>query len=89
MHRTQLLLPGDLHQRAVEAARTRGMSLGHLVREALAEYLARSGSVKPADDAVDGVLLAEPFDDPTPDPHLSVDVDHYLYGAPRRSRPRR
>jgi hypothetical protein len=35
------------------------------------------------------VLLAEPFVDPAPDPALSVDVDHHLYGAARRSRKRR
>jgi hypothetical protein len=86
MHRTQLLLPRDLHRRAAEAARARRVSLGSLVRQALAEYLARSGSTQPAPDAVKEVLLAEPFDDPAPDPGLSVNVDHYLYGAPRRSR---
>jgi hypothetical protein len=89
MHRTQLLLPPGLHRRAAQAARARGVSLGSLVREALAEYLARSGSAQPASDAIEAVLLAEPFDDPTPDRALSVDVDHYLYGAPRRSRRRR
>jgi hypothetical protein len=35
------------------------------------------------------VLLAAPFDDPEPDPELSTNVDHYLYGAARRSRRRR
>jgi hypothetical protein len=59
------------------------------VREALAEYLARSGSAQPAPDAIEQVLLAEAFDDPTPDRALSVDVDHYLYGAPRRRHRRR
>jgi hypothetical protein len=89
MHRTQLLLPRDLHRLAADVARARGMSLGNLVREALREYLARSGSTQPSADAVDRVLLSEPFDDPGPDPGLSVNVDHYLYGAPRRSRRRR
>src|SRR5262249_56908807 len=84
MHRTQLLLPAHLHRRAAEAARARGMSLGHLVREALGDYLARSGSVEPGADAVDEILLGPPFDDPDPDPALSTDVDHYLYGAPRK-----
>jgi hypothetical protein len=79
MHRTQLLLPPDLHRRAAQVARARHVSLGSLVREALAEYLARSGDAHPAPDAIADVLLAEPFDDPAPDPALSVDVDHYLY----------
>jgi hypothetical protein len=38
---------------------------------------------------VDDILFGEPFDDPEPDRRLSVDVDHHLYGAPRRSRRRR
>jgi hypothetical protein len=88
MHRTQLLLPPDLHRRAAEAAKARRVSLGHLVREALQEYLARAGSVQPAWEAIDEILLAEPFDDPRPDPALSLNVDHYLYGAARRT-PRR
>ena len=65
------------------------MSLGNLVREALTEYLARSGSVQPSEEAVEELLLAEPFDDPDPDPELSSNVDHYLYGAARRSQRRR
>lgn len=65
------------------------MSLGHLVREALGEYLARAGGVQPSPEALDEVLLADPFDDPEPDPELSLNVDHYLYGAARRSRRRR
>jgi hypothetical protein len=89
MRRTQLLLPPELHRRASETARARRMSLGHLVREALQEYLSRSGGARPVEAAIDGVLLDSPFDDPTPDPRLSLDVDHYLYGAPRRSRRRR
>ncbi len=89
MHRTQLLLPRDLHRSAADAAKARGMSLGNLVREALAEYLARSGSVQPSAEALDEVLLAAPFDDPDPDPELSLNIDHYLYGAARRPRRRR
>jgi len=38
---------------------------------------------QPDDDAVEKVLLGEPFDDPEPDPRLSIDIDHYLYGASR------
>jgi hypothetical protein len=89
MHRIQLLLPSDLYRRAARAAWARRISLGHLVHEALAEYLARSGGAQPAPGAIRAVLLAKPFNDPTPDSTFSVDVDHYLYGAPRRSkRPR-
>ncbi len=85
MHRTQLLIPADLHRRAAEVARARRLSLGSLVREALTDYLSRTGDAVPKDDAIEDVLLADPFDDPTPDAALSLDVDHHLYGSPRRS----
>ena len=88
MHRTQLLLPRDLHRRAADAARARGLSLGGFVREAVAQHIVR-GSAQVEDDAVERVLLADPYDDPHPDASLSADVDHYLYGAPRRSKRRR
>jgi hypothetical protein len=65
------------------------MSLGRPVREPLGEYLPRTGGVRPAAEAVDEVLLAAPFDDPDSDRELSTNVDYYLYGAPRRPRPRR
>jgi len=84
MRRTQILLPDDLHRRASETARDRGHSLGGLVREAVSEYLAKA--TPDHEDAVEEVLLAEPFDDPQPDPDLCVDHDHHLYGAPRRAR---
>jgi hypothetical protein len=89
MRRTQLLLPPDLHRRAAEAARARRLSLGGLVREALVEYLARTGTAQPVPEVLQKVLLGEAFDDPEPDRHLSVDVDFYLYGTPRRSGHRR
>ena len=85
MRRTQLLIPEDLHGRAASAARSRGVSLGHLVREALAQYLDRTSLAVPSPEAIDRILLAAPFDDPDADPRLSVDVDFYLYGAPRKS----
>jgi hypothetical protein len=56
------------------------------VREALSEHLARKGGVEPSAEAVEKILLSDPFDDPDPAPRLSVDVDHYLYEAARRPR---
>ena len=86
MHRTQLLLPPALHREAAAAAKARGTSLGGLVRDALTEYLARPGSGLPDDAAVDEILLAPPVGGTADDASVSVDHDHYLYGAPRKSR---
>jgi hypothetical protein len=88
MRRTQLLLPPDLHRRATEAARARRLSLGSLIREALVEYLARTGTAQATPEAVREVLLSQAFQDPHPDLRLSADVDFYLHGAARRSRRR-
>ncbi len=81
MHRTQILLDQDLYRRAMRHARARQLSLGEVVREALA---ARLAAEEREGDPVVARLTREPFDDPRPDRHLSRDVDHHLYGAPRR-----
>jgi hypothetical protein len=88
MHRTQILLAPELHRRAATAARARGTSLGGLVREALVDYLGRVAG-EASDGTIERELLDEPYDDPAPDSRLSVDVDHYLYGAARRTKRRR
>jgi hypothetical protein len=84
MHRTQILLEPRLYREAMRLARARDASLGEIVREALEAKL-----VSEADDPVLERLTRDPYDDRKPDKHLSVDVDHYLYGAPRRSRAKR
>ena len=83
MHRTQVLLDRDLYRRAMRLARARHLSLGEVVREALAAKLAAE---EQGEDSIVARLTREPFDDPHPDRRLSEDVDHHLYGAPRRSR---
>ena len=88
MNRTQILLEPELHRRALAAARARRVSLGALVRRALADHLDRL-SRESEEDPVLAALTADPYDDPRPDRWLARDVDHYLYGAPRRTRRRR
>jgi hypothetical protein len=60
-------------------------AVGRQAREDGTPYTRPSGPTQPAPGAIDDVLLAEPFDDPAADPGLSVEVDHYLYGAARRT----
>lgn len=95
MHRTQILLPADLHERAAQQALSLGRSLGDLVREALRQYLdkvptarGRRAAARGADPVFD-LLTSNPYEDPDPDPELSRDVDHHLYGAPRAKRRKR
>ena len=96
MWRTQVLLPPTLRERVAEYGHATGQSQGEIVRQALTQLLdgkqALAGtSTKAAGSARDEVvrlLVDEPFDDAQPDAHLARDVDHHLYGAPRRSRKR-
>jgi len=84
MVRTQIYLPHDIHRRLRARAEKQGLTLAVQVRSALEDYLERVE----ADD--DGVLHA---DDPIFQMigmadsglgDLSVNHDHYLYGAPKR-----
>jgi hypothetical protein len=58
-HRTQLLLDDDLHRRLRESAEQLGISMGALIREALAEKLARAHDER--SEAFARLLAAEPM----------------------------
>lgn len=76
MHRTTIMLPDDLRNRALRRAEELGVSLGELVRESLDSLLNRSR--RPAADdplfADNAVFRGESPDD------LSENHDHHLYG---------
>lgn len=85
MVRTQVYLPRTIYNKLQERALKREMTLALQIRAALEDYLDR---VESEDD--DGILHADDpifkmigmFDSGLGD--LSVNHDHYLYGAPRR-----
>jgi len=58
-HRTQLLLDDDLHRRLRETAAQRGISMGALIREAIAEKLAHAHDARA--EAARRLLAAEPM----------------------------
>lgn len=58
-HRTQLLLDDDLHRRLRASAEQRGISMGALIREAIAEKLARVQDERA--EAFRQLLAAEPM----------------------------
>jgi hypothetical protein len=58
-HRTQLLVDDDLHRRLQELASQRGISMGALIREAIAEKLARVQDDRA--EAIRELLEAEPM----------------------------
>lgn len=78
--RTQIYLPRRLHQALRRAARTRGVSMAQLLREAAEDAVRRSERAHedPLGDLI-GVVRDAP-------PDLAEGHDHYLYGAPRTRR---
>lgn len=86
MVRTQVYLPRTVYQKLQERAEREGLTLAVQIRAALEDYLDRVES-----ETDDGVLRADDpifqmigmFDSGLGD--LSVNHDHYLYGAPKRA----
>ena len=84
MVRTQVYLPRDIYQRLQKRAKENDLTLAMQVREALVDYLERTdiadAPILRADDPIFdmiGMFSSEEGD-------LSVNHDHYLYGAPKR-----
>lgn len=85
MVRTQVYLPRDVYEKLRQRAEKHKLTLALQIRAALEDYL---GRVEAEED--DGILHADDpifkmiglFDSGLGD--LSVNHDHYLYGAPRR-----
>ena len=85
MVRTQVYLPRNMYDKLQARAARQGLTLAVQIREALEDYI---GHVEA--EADDGILHADDpifqmigmFDSGLGD--LSVNHDHYLYGAPKR-----
>ena len=80
MQRTTIMLPRDLKQRAAREARSRGVSLGELIREALARLLRADPDAAGEDPLIGDTAVYEgpgPVD--TAERH-----DEVLYGPARR-----
>ena len=84
MVRTQVYLPRDIHSRLQKRAREHELTLAVQIRTALEDYLeqveAQDDGVLHADDPI--FQMIGMVDSGLGD--LSVNHDHYLYGAPKR-----
>jgi len=88
MVRTQVYLPRKIYDKLQARAGRQGLTLAVQIREALADYMERVEA-----EVDDGILHADDpifqmigmFDSGLGD--LSVNHDHYLYGAPKREEP--
>jgi hypothetical protein len=79
MHRTTVMLPRELHDRASRRARQRRISLGELIREALAAALRESDQVRESDPLYGDDAV---FDGRAPS-DLAARHDAYLYDRER------
>lgn len=84
MVRTQVYLPRDIYERLQKRAAQHELTLAVQIRTALEDYLERAEAqdepILRADDPIFdmiGMFASEEGD-------LSVNHDHYLYGAPKR-----
>jgi hypothetical protein len=80
MQRTTIMLPRELKQRAAREARSRGISLGELIREAMVRLLRADHDAAGQDPLIADTAIHEgPGPDDTAESH-----DDLLYGPPRR-----
>ena len=76
MQRTTIMLPRDLKERAVREARDRGVSLGELIREALAALMRGDREISTDDPLIaDSAVYDGPIPTDSADRH-----DDLLYG---------
>jgi len=77
MHRTTIMLPEDLKEKAQRRADSRGISLGELVRECLSDRLAAEVVTR---RLADPVFSAPAWKGEAPH-DLGDEHDRYLYGG--------
>ena len=77
MHRTTIMLPAELKNRAARYCEQKGISLGGLIREALAREIRQAGETGSGQDTF--FADKEIYKKGAPD-DLSRNHDEYLYG---------
>lgn len=84
MVRKQIYIDDDLEQGLKALSASTGRAEAVHVRAALREYLREHGSSPPDRDPL--LDLVGLVDDPEGPSDVAEEHDHYLYGAPKRSR---
>ena len=79
--RTQVYFPKDLYRRIEKKARKESISSAAVIREAVTQYLKEEPAI---DWENDPIFKAAGFFE-SEDGDLSINHDHYLYGAEKRS----
>jgi len=80
MIRTQIYIPETLHERSKSVARSKKQSLANLYRDFIAGGL-QSEEKKRGGNSLDSLIKLNLKGGPK---NLSANIDHYLYGAPKK-----
>lgn len=85
MKRTQIYLDMNTLIKARLLARNQGKTVSQIIRDALSEFISKKEKPKKYNSLEMIAKLSEEFPDPPGTPRdLSSNIDHYLYGTPKR-----
>ena len=87
MKRKQIYIAPEQEERLQRLAESRHVPVSSLIREAVAEYLVEQETPhfeRPEDNPLWGIVGL--VDDPDAPTDASINLDHYLYGAPKRKK---
>lgn len=82
MIRTQMYLDEDIHKDLTHLARRERKSMAEVTRVILKEGIKKRKNVDRS--GVKTLLAIANIGGTSDDPYLSENIDHYLYGAPKR-----
>jgi hypothetical protein len=85
MKRKQIYIAQEQEEQLQRLAQQRSVPVSLLIREAVAEYLVEQETPhfeRPEDNPLWGIVGL--VDDPDVPTDASINLDHYLYGAPKR-----
>jgi hypothetical protein len=85
MERKQIYLPKEQEEALDYLAERRGVSVSHMIREAIAQYLVEVDETPILERVEDHPLwrIVGIIDSPDMPEDASINHDHYLYGAPK------
>jgi len=83
MIRTQIYIPNNVHSQLLRLAKASSSSMAEITRQFIENGLKTSKNIDRSGKAVMRRLLAMNITDGPKD--LSVNLDHYIYGGPKKT----
>lgn len=82
MIRTQMYVDVETHRDLIQIAKAEDKSMAEVAREMLKEGVEKRKKVDTS--GIQTLLAISKINGESDDPYLSENIDHYLYGAPKR-----